>query len=52
MLLILLLSTPYILRGQIENQVRDDNPGLFKNQRLSVQPVTKDEWDIIISFKS
>ena len=34
MLLILLLSTPYILRGQIENQVRDNNPGLFKNQRL------------------
>ena len=38
MLLILLLSTPYILRGQIENQVRDDNPGLFKNQRLYHTP--------------
>lgn len=25
---------PMILNGQIENQVRDDNPGLFKNQRL------------------
>ena len=29
-----------------------ENMVLFKNQRLSVQPVTKDEWDIIISFKS
>ena len=25
---------PMILNGQIENQVRDNNPGLFKNQRL------------------
>ena len=25
---------PMILNGQIENQVRDDNLGLFKNQRL------------------
>ena len=29
-----------------------ENMVLFKNQRLSVQPVTKEEWDIIISFKS
>ena len=29
---------PYILLGQIENQVRDDNPGLFKNQRLFHSP--------------
>ena len=33
MMLLLLLITPHILIGQIENQVRDDNPGLFKNQR-------------------
>ena len=25
---------PIIIFGQIEKQVRDDNPGLFKNQRL------------------
>lgn len=25
---------PIIISGQIEKQVRDDNPGLFKNQRL------------------
>lgn len=25
---------PIIILGQIEKQVRDDNPGLFKNQRL------------------
>tara|TARA_B100001559_G_C16442254_1_gene595017 strand:+ start:774 stop:1250 length:477 start_codon:yes stop_codon:yes gene_type:complete len=29
-----------------------ENMVLFKNQRLSVQPVTKEEWDIIISLKS
>ena len=29
-----------------------ENMVLFKNQRLSVQPVTKEEWDIIISFNS
>jgi len=38
MMLFLLLITPYILIGQIENQVRDDNPGLFKNQRLYHTP--------------
>ena len=32
------LLIPYILLGQIENQVRDDNPGLFKNQRLFHSP--------------
>ena len=26
--------SPFIIYGQIEKQVRDDNPGLFKNQRL------------------
>ena len=30
----LLFFIPFILLGQIEKQVRDDNPGLFKNQRL------------------
>ena len=38
MMLFLLLITPHILIGQIENQVRDDNPGLFKNQRLYHTP--------------
>ena len=38
MILFLLLITPHILIGQIENQVRDDNPGLFKNQRLYHTP--------------
>jgi len=38
MMLFLLLITPHILTGQIENQVRDDNPGLFKNQRLYHTP--------------
>jgi len=38
MMLLLLLLTPHILIGQIENQVRDDNPGLFKNQRLYHTP--------------
>tara|TARA_Y100000996_G_scaffold28498_1_gene20186 strand:- start:262 stop:663 length:402 start_codon:yes stop_codon:yes gene_type:complete len=37
-LLKLSLLIPYILLGQIENQVRDDNPGLFKNQRLFHSP--------------
>ena len=32
------LLIPYILLGQIENQVRDDSPGLFKNQRLFHSP--------------
>ena len=32
------LLIPYTLLGQIENQVRDDNPGLFKNQRLFHSP--------------
>ena len=38
MMLFLLLIAPHILIGQIENQVRDDNPGLFKNQRLYHTP--------------
>ncbi len=38
MMLLLSLITPHILIGQIENQVRDDNPGLFKNQRLYHTP--------------
>ena len=33
-LLHLVILTPLILSGQIEKQVRDDNPGLFKNQRI------------------
>ena len=37
-LLKLSLLIPYTLIGQIENQVRDDNPGLFKNQRLFHSP--------------
>ena len=37
-LLKLSLLIPYIVIGQIENQVRDDNPGLFKNQRLFHSP--------------
>ena len=37
-LLKLSLIIPYIVIGQIENQVRDDNPGLFKNQRLFHSP--------------
>ena len=28
------IMIPIIIFGQIEKQVRDDNPGLFKNQRL------------------
>jgi len=32
------LLIPYILLAQIENQVRDDSPGLFKNQRLFHSP--------------
>ena len=34
----LLVFIPFILLGQIEKQVRDDNPGLFKNQRLYHAP--------------
>ena len=34
----LLFFIPFILLGQIEKQVRDDNPGLFKNQRLYHAP--------------
>ena len=37
-MLFLLLIPPHILIGQIQNQVRDDNPGLFKNQRLYHTP--------------
>ena len=33
-LLHLVILTPLTLSGQIEKQVRDDNPGLFKNQRI------------------
>ena len=33
-LLHLLILIPLTLSGQIEKQVRDDNPGLFKNQRI------------------
>ena len=28
------LVFPALILGQIENQLRDDNPGLFKNQRI------------------
>lgn len=31
---LLIFLIPIFTIGQIENQVRDDNPGLFKNQRL------------------
>lgn len=31
---LLIFLIPIFIIGQIENQVRDDNPGLFKNQRL------------------
>ena len=34
----LLFFIPFILLGQIEKQVRDANPGLFKNQRLYHAP--------------
>ena len=34
----LLCFIPLILLGQIEKQVQDDNPGLFKNQRLYHAP--------------
>ena len=37
-LLKLFLFIPFILLGQIEKQVQDDNPGLFKNQRLYHAP--------------
>ena len=37
-LLKLLLFIPFILLSQIEKQVQDDNPGLFKNQRLYHAP--------------
>ena len=37
-LLKLSLLIPYMVMGQIENQVRDDNPGLFKNQRIFHSP--------------
>ncbi|MFL2983102.1 MAG: hypothetical protein ACJZ12_01765 [Candidatus Neomarinimicrobiota bacterium] len=30
----ILIIIPIVTCGQIEKQVRDDNPGLFKNQRL------------------
>jgi len=30
----IIIMIPIIISGQIEKQVRDDNPGLFKNQRL------------------
>ena len=30
----LILIFPVFLTGQIEKQVRDDNPGLFKNQKI------------------
>ncbi len=32
------LISSFIIYGQIEKQVRDDNPGLFKNQRLYHTP--------------
>ena len=28
---------PFLLFAQIENQVRDDNPSLFRNQRKAVE---------------
>ena len=37
-LLKLLFFVPFILLSQIEKQVQDDNPGLFKNQRLHHAP--------------
>ena len=37
-LLKLLFFIPFILLSQIEKQVQDDNPGLFKNQRLYHAP--------------
>ena len=37
-LLKLLFFVPFILLSQIEKQVQDDNPGLFKNQRLYHAP--------------
>ena len=39
------LFLPFIIFAQIENQVRDDNPGLFKNQRvfhIPPKPLFKD----------
>ena len=41
----IILILPLILIAQIENQVRDDNPGLFKNQRvfhIPPKPLFKD----------
>ena len=37
-LLKLIFFIPFILLGQIEKQVRDENPGLCKNQRLYHAP--------------
>ena len=39
------LFVPLIICAQLENQVRDDNPGLFKNQRvfhIPPKPLFKD----------
>jgi len=38
MILKILCILPVFIFAQIENQVRDDNPGLFKNQRLYHNP--------------
>ena len=43
-------STP-ILVDDLKSIPELQNMVLFKNQRLSVQPITKEEWNVILSSK-